>query len=87
MCEADSPSGRAASGSNSSRTEPPQHWRPCSVRACGLSCISLVSGAAAPDDISSLARATAVASRLPPPTLPQLAWRLTTILAPASRGA
>src|ERR1700722_19103752 len=79
--------GRTASGSSSTLTTPPQHWRPCSLRACGLSCSSSTSGSAAPDNISSRARATAVASRLPPPTLPQLASRLTTILAPASRGA
>src|SRR5215469_11699673 len=79
--------GRTASGSSSSLTTPPQHWRPCSFLACGLSWASSISGAAAPDPIISLARATAVASRLPPPTLPQVRSRPTTILAPASRGA
>src|SRR5579863_7054320 len=79
--------GRTASGSSSSRTTPPQHCLPCSLRACGLSCRSQISGALAPDSIISRARATAVASRLPPPTLPQLRSRLITILVPASRGA
>src|SRR6202012_1738378 len=44
-------------------------------------------GRATPALISSRARATADASRLPPPTLPQTSSRPTTILAPASRGA
>src|SRR2546427_9870989 len=79
--------GRTASGSSSSRTTPPQHWRPCSFLACGLSLASCISGSAVPDPIISLARATAGASRLPPPTLPQVRSRPTTILAPAPRGA
>src|SRR6516165_5299679 len=79
--------GRTGSGSSSSLTTPPQHWRPCSFLACGLSLASCTSGSAAPDPIISRARAIAVASRLPPPTLPQLRSRPTTILAPASRGA
>src|SRR3984885_3606593 len=79
--------GGTASGSSSSLTTPPQHCLPCSVLACGLSWDSRISGSAAPASLRSLARATAVASRLPPPTLPQIRSRLTTILAPASRGA
>src|SRR6516162_252482 len=79
--------GRTASGSSSSLTTPPQHWRPWVFLECGLSLASCISGSVAPHPIIARARATAVASRLPPPTLPQVRSRPTTILAPASRGA
>ena len=41
--------GRAGSGSSSRVTSPPQHCRPCSLRACSLSRDSWVSGSVAPD--------------------------------------
>src|SRR5664279_4279526 len=79
--------GRAGSGSSSRVTSPPQHCRPCWLRACSLSLASWVSGVNVPDAISSRARRTAASSRLPPPTLPQVWSAPTTIFAPASLGA
>ena len=79
--------GSTASGSRRNVTSPPQHWRPCSVRATWLSDRVICSGSTVPPASISRARSTAVASRLPPPMLPQVDSAPTTILAPASRGA
>src|SRR5690606_4175316 len=79
--------GRTPIGSSSTRTWPPQHWRPCSVLACSVRPNSTTSGPSARCASIPRARSTAVISMLPPPMLPQVLAPETTIFVPASRGA
>ena len=82
------PPARTGSGSSSTVTSPPQHCTPCSPGALSTGRRERHRRAARRlAASSSRARATAVASRLPPPTLPHVASAATTIFAPASRGA
>src|SRR6476620_10156471 len=68
-------------------TSPPQHCWPCSARALSLRDNEICAGAVSPCSSIARALATAVASRLPPPMLSKASSAVTTILAPASRGA
>ena len=81
------PTARPARVPSSMVTSPPQHCTPYSVVALSLSVSVSSSGSAAPAASISRARSIAVASRLPPPTVPKSASAETTIFAPPLRGA
>ena len=67
------PPARTGSGSSSTVTSPPQHWRRARCGALSVSVRRRTSpGVGAAASSSSRARRTAVASRLPPPTLPHV---------------
>ena len=64
--------GSTASGSSSTVTCPPQHCTPCSTGALSDRSAVNVSGTAPGSVSSARARSIAIASRLPPPTEPQV---------------
>src|SRR5439155_1163666 len=66
---------------------PPQHCTPCRAGARSDRLVTVVSSSRAPEASRSRAWSTADCSRLPPPIVPQHRRSLTTIFAPASRGA